>query len=196
MNNATYKYMNDMTDKEWYEKNESFMNRKGAIFNINNNHPFGIVSNGKMICFKTHSFETFQSRGIVSALLNNKHFRTIAELYDNDNVNTCLSFNTLYQAQEYIENFKKEYNLNGSENISFKVELSIDRRTYIPWRRNKDSFQTSSSKDLHYCFDEAIKENPENKVFEHWEEDRKLMNFATKQFDSEVFLIQEKMVQN
>ncbi|MBM24313.1 MAG: hypothetical protein CL760_01215 [Chloroflexi bacterium] len=179
--------MNNVTDKEWYEIHKNSMNRKGSVFNIKNSHPFGVVVDGKMKCIRKHSFERFDSKAFVYAFLNDKLLKTVAELHDYKDLDTCYSFNTLYQAKKYIENFKKEYNLKESQGISFRINLSVSRKTYVPWRLNQDSsIDTTSDNDLHYDFEEAIKENPENKIFKHWQEERLSMNFASRDFDYEV----------
>ena len=58
--------MKNITDKEWYEENKNIIDRKGAIFKINNKHPFGVVYDGEMKCLKKHSFEIFQSTGTIN----------------------------------------------------------------------------------------------------------------------------------
>jgi hypothetical protein len=185
--------MSNVTDKEWYEKHKDIIEGKGSIFNINNNHAFGVVIDGKMTCLRTHSFETFDSSGKVKIFLNDELLMTIDELDDYVEYESYNSLNFLYQAKEYIKKFKKGYKLKGNEGISFQVELSMSRRTYIPWEERKGCFvrhkgiiQTSSDDKLHYDFEEAIKENPKNKVFNHWQNERRSMNFATKEFNYEV----------
>ncbi len=189
--------MKKITDKEWYEENKNIIDRRGAIFKINNKHPFGVVHDGEMKCLKRHSFEIFESTGTVNVFLNDNILTTIAEVHDkiygNNVKKPSYSLNTLYQAQNYIDKFIDENKLKDSKLISIKVELSITRKIETPHTHSigSNSIDGILNSYFHYDFKEALIENPENKIFRNGHK-KDHINLANRTFDSEIYFDSKK----
>ncbi len=179
--------MKKINEKEWRKICFKQIHDNGEMYRINTNHSFGLVHENEMYRFRKNTLESFSAKANVYVLLNGQPLKNIAEFpdssYQNGESTPYYFLNSLHKAKKAISDFVETYSLKENDFFDIQVELEIERTCYIPYQNspNKD-IQLSRNTDVHYDYEEALLQNPENKSFQHWEKERNDFNFGTRSF--------------